>query len=64
MSMNRKNHIVRINFAGGIIPAGDLLTIAETAAAERLDGIRFGRRQQILLEVPPEKLGKIGRAHV
>ena len=57
--MIRKLHIVKVNFPGGIVPAGDLLSIAEAAQTSAVRGLRFGGRQQLLLEVYSDKLGEL-----
>lgn len=41
-----------INFPGGIISPGHLYDVMEIAAAARVSHVRFGNRQQLLLDVP------------
>lgn len=49
--MSRYTQTVSINFTGGIISPGQLLTILDIAEAARVTQVRFGLRQQLLLEV-------------
>jgi len=49
--MPPQTHIIKINLPGGIVPAGDLLTILEVAEAAEVEHIRFGHRQQLLFTV-------------
>ena len=49
--MPTPTHTVKINLPGGIVPAGDLLTILEVAEAAEVEHIRFGHRQQLLFTV-------------
>lgn len=57
--MIRKLHIVKVNFPGGIVPAGDLLSIAEAAQTSAVRGLRFGGRQQLLLEAYSDRLAEL-----
>lgn len=57
-----KTHVVKVNCPGGIISSGDLLSIVETALAAGLRGLRFGGRQQLLMEVYPDKLEQLTAA--
>lgn len=41
-----------INFPGGIISPGHLYELMQAAAEAQVDHVRFGHRQQLLLEVP------------
>lgn len=50
--MIRPTQTVSINFTGGIVSPGHLLTILNIAAAARVKQVRFGLRQQLLIEVP------------
>jgi rubredoxin len=43
---------VQINFTGGIVSPGDLKEILEVAAASKVAQVRFGLRQQLILDVP------------
>jgi rubredoxin len=58
----RKIHIVKVNCPGGIVSAGDLLSIAKAALAAGLQGLRFGGRQQLLMEVYSDKLAPLTAA--
>ena len=49
--MQARPHTVKINFPGGIVPAGDLLVVLEAAEAAGVEHIQFGHRQQLLFEV-------------
>jgi rubredoxin len=50
--MIRHTQTVSINFTGGIVSPGLLLSILDVAAAARVTQVRFGLRQQLLIEVP------------
>lgn len=50
--MIRHTQTVSINFTGGIVSPGQLLTILDIAAAARVTQVRFGLRQQLLIEIP------------
>src|SRR5258708_6569268 len=43
---------ITINFTGGIVSPGYLKDILEIARAARVSYIRFGLRQQMIMEVP------------
>ncbi|RYY16219.1 MAG: rubredoxin, partial [Cytophagaceae bacterium] len=47
-------HTIKINLPGGIVPAGDLLTILEAAEAAEVEHVQLGNRQQLLFEVAAE----------
>jgi hypothetical protein len=47
----KNNNIIKINFKGGIIPPNDLYNILLAASKAGLLFIRFGLRQQVLLDV-------------
>ena len=47
---------MKVNFPGGIIPAGDLLAIVEAALSVGGLAVRFGGRQQLLIEVFSDRL--------
>lgn len=57
--MIRKQHIVKVNAPGGVLPAGVLLAIAEAAGPGDL---RFGSRQQVYLDVRHEQLEEVAAA--
>jgi rubredoxin len=50
--MSKPSQTISINFTGGIISPGYLLSILNIAAAAQVQHVRFGLRQQLLLEVP------------
>ncbi|NLR63082.1 rubredoxin [Chitinophaga varians] len=50
--MARQSHTIQVNFRGGIIPPGILLELLEIAEAATVTQVRFGLRQQLLLDVP------------
>lgn len=50
----RSGEIIKINFKGGIIPPADLYNILLAAAKSGLLYVRFGLRQQLLLDVEAE----------
>ena len=52
---------IKINFRGGIISPGDLYNILVAAAKSALLYIRFGLRQQLLIDVEIEELANITR---
>jgi hypothetical protein len=49
--MVRKNHIVKINLPGGIIPSGAMYTIMCAAELARIEDVQFGARQHMLCKV-------------
>lgn len=57
--MLRKNHIIKINLAGGIISAGDLASIISAAENARVSEVYFGTRQQMFLKVTEQYLAQI-----
>jgi hypothetical protein len=59
-SINMKNiNTIKVNFKGGIIPHNDLYNIMLAAVKSGLLYVRFGLRQQLLLDVELEELGKL-----
>lgn len=54
--MIRKHHIIKVNCPGGIVSSGDLLSIAKAALPAGVQALRFGGRQQLLMEVYSDKL--------
>ena len=54
--MTRKTHIVQINLPGGIISAGDLLSIVNAAEVAKVPQLQFGTRQQLILKVSDQLL--------
>ncbi|RYY20495.1 MAG: rubredoxin domain-containing protein, partial [Cytophagaceae bacterium] len=44
-------HPIKINLPGGIVSAGDLLTILEAAERAEVEQVQFGGRQQLLFSV-------------
>lgn len=44
-----------INFPGGIISPGHLLQVMEITASAQISDVRFGNRQQLLIDVPSKK---------
>ena len=55
-------HTIRINLPGGIVPAGDLLTIVEAAGAAEVEYLHLGHRQQLLVPVEAERLDGLQQA--
>jgi rubredoxin len=49
--MSRPLHPVKINLPGGLVSAGDLLTILEAAERAEVEHVQFGHRQQLLFSV-------------
>lgn len=47
-----QTHSITINFTGGIVSPGYLKEILEAAQAARVSHVRFGLRQQLIMEVP------------
>ncbi len=47
---------IKINFKGGIIPPVDLYNILLAAGKSNLGYVRFGLRQQLLLDIEMEDL--------
>lgn len=54
--MIKRKHILKVNFPGGIVPAGDLLAVVKAAVPAGVPAIRFGGRQQLLMAVYSDKL--------
>lgn len=53
--------VIKVNFKGGIISPGDLYNILVAAESSGLTEVRFGLRQQMLLEYTEETAGKLER---
>jgi len=53
--MFQKNHTIKLNLPGGIIPAGDLFSIITAAENAGVKNVQFGTRQQMFLKVKDEK---------
>ena len=53
------NHTLKINLPGGIAATGELLEILKIAKAAGLQQVRFGTRQQLLLEVSDDELTEL-----
>jgi rubredoxin len=49
-------YMVKINFPGGILPAGELLDIMNICQSAGIEHVRFGNRQQLLFEVADAEL--------
>ncbi len=47
-----QTQVIKINFRAGIVSPGTLLQVLELAAASKVQQVRFGSRQQVLLHVP------------
>ena len=56
--MIRKNHLVKINLAGGIISAGELASIIAAAENAHVSEVHFGTRQQMFLKVTEQYIGQ------
>ena len=54
-------HTIKINFRGGIISPGNLYTILEAISKARVTKVKFGLRQQLLIDVLAEDLPIIER---
>ena len=54
--MIRKNHLIKINLAGGIISSGDLASIISAAENAHISEVHFGIRQQMFLKVTEQYL--------
>ncbi len=50
---------IKVNFKGGIIPHVDLYNILLAAGKSGLLSVRFGLRQQLLLDIAIEELDKL-----
>lgn len=50
--MMKRFQTIVVNFNGGIISPGYLLSVLEVAAQYNIEGVSFGLRQQLLIEVP------------
>jgi rubredoxin len=60
--MLKQTHTISINFTGGIISPGYLHTILEIAADAKVKQVRFGLRQQLLIEVPVKQISAFENA--
>lgn len=56
--MLKQTQTISINFTGGIISPGYLHTLLEIAGESRVKQVRFGLRQQLLLDVPVKQLAQ------
>lgn len=54
--MAKHTHTLPFNFTGGIVSPGYLLELLKTAAAAQATHVRFGLRQQLLIDVPDKNL--------
>ncbi|SEW54066.1 rubredoxin [Chitinophaga arvensicola] len=54
--MAKHIHTLPINFTGGIVSPGYLLELLKTAAAAQATQVRFGLRQQLLIDIPDKNL--------
>ncbi len=50
---------VKINLPGGIVSAGDLLTILNVAEKVKIENVQFGNRQQLYLKVKTDQLSQL-----
>lgn len=57
--MIRKNHTIKVNLKGGILSAGDLVSIVGAAEAARVEEVQFGTRQQMIFRVSDQDLTQI-----
>lgn len=62
--MVKKTQTISINFTGGIISPGHLHEILEVAEEARVKQVRFGLRQQLLLEVPVKYLSVFEKSNL
>src|SRR3954469_20810631 len=60
--MLKLTQTIKINFTGGIISPGHLHAILEIATACRVKQVRFGLRQQLLIEVPVKQIKQFENA--
>ncbi|MBO2012527.1 rubredoxin [Hymenobacter negativus] len=54
-SSDSSTSTIAVNFAGGIIPAGDLLAVLAAAEEAGVEQVQLGHRQQLLLAVVPAR---------
>ncbi|NLU95260.1 rubredoxin [Chitinophaga sp. Ak27] len=54
--MTKHSHTLSVNFTGGIISPGFLLELLETATDAQATHVRFGLRQQLLIDIPDKHL--------
>ncbi|WP_142686478.1 rubredoxin [Chitinophaga polysaccharea] len=54
--MAKHTHTLSVNFTGGIISPGYLLELLDTATAAHATHVRFGLRQQLLIDIPDKGL--------
>ncbi|MBE7170202.1 MAG: rubredoxin [Williamsia sp.] len=53
---------ITINFRGGIVSPGYLLAVMQAATDARIEQVRFGLRQQLIMNVPQENLASFSKA--
>ena len=58
----RDYYSIKINFTGGIISPGSLLNILMAANTAKIRHIRFGSRQQMIMEVYREQFNELNNA--
>lgn len=56
-----KPHMLKINLNGGIISAGDLYEIIESAERAGIESVQLGNRQQLYLQVDPADTATLER---
>jgi len=55
----RRNHLISINYRGGLVSPGHLLKVLEMVAGAQISEVRFGLRQQLLIDVPAAKFDSL-----
>ena len=58
-AMIRKSHTIKVNLTGGIISAGDLVSIVSAAEQARVEQVQFGTRQQMIFKVGDQYLTRL-----
>ncbi|MGO3108376.1 MAG: hypothetical protein ACTIJ8_07925 [Sphingobacterium sp.] len=56
---NKELRWVSINFIGGVVAVGELLTLVESLDDIGIHAVRFGTRQQMLFQVTKEELSDL-----
>lgn len=60
--MVKKSSVIKINLPGGIVSAGDLLTIINAAEKMQVEEVQFGIRQQLFLKPSEKNIGALKKS--
>lgn len=56
------SELIYVNFTGGIVSPGYLKEVLEIAATAKVKDVRFGLRQQLILELPVKQLDEFNKS--